>query len=107
MAVGATDGSVINTFQSLYGGHAATIQSEHHDINSFTMYSPSPHSTEMSSTTTELYAYIAIVVMIHLLSIAHSITNGKIIIYIDNQEAGNRGDQDLDLINISDYLATN
>jgi hypothetical protein len=105
-AVGATDGSVINSFKSLYGGHAATIQSEHHDIQSFTMSSPSPHSTEMSSTTTELYAYLAIVVMLHLLCIAHTITAGKIIIYIDNQEAGNRGNQDLDLINISDYLTS-
>jgi hypothetical protein len=103
-AYGATDGSLIHSFDSLYGGHAATIQQEHSDAHSFTISAPSPHSTGMSSTTTELFAFITAVILVHLVTIAHSITSGSITIYIDNQEAGKAGSSDLDLINIGDYL---
>jgi hypothetical protein len=95
---------LIHTFDSLYGGHAATIQQEHSDENSFTISAPSPHSTGMSSTTTELFAFIAAAVLVHLVVMANSIKSGSITIYIDNQEAGKTGITDPDLINISDYL---
>ena len=58
----------------------------------------------MSSTTTELFAFITAVILVHLVTIVHSITSGSITIYIDNQEAGKAGSSDLDLINIHDYL---
>ena len=104
---GATDGSLIQTFDSLYGGHAATIQQEHSDKQAFTILAPTPHSTNMSSTTTELFAFIsAALLLVHLVSIAQSITCGFIIIYIDNQEAEKTGNNDLTLINISNYLST-
>ena len=38
-AVGASDGSVINTFDKLYGGSAATIQQPHSDTDAFSCYS--------------------------------------------------------------------
>ena len=103
---GATDGSLIQTFDSLYGGHAATIQQEHSDKQAFTILAPTPHSTNMSSTTTELFAFISTALLVHLVSIAQSITCGSIIIYINNQETGKTADNDLKLINISDYLST-
>ena len=106
-ALGATDGSLIQTSDSLYGGHAATIQQEHSDEQAFTILAPTPHSTNMSSTTTELFAFIsAALLLVHLVSIAQSITCGFIIIYIDNQEAEKTGNNDLTLINISNYLST-
>jgi hypothetical protein len=58
----------------------------------------------MSSTTTELFGYIAAVVMIHVLIIAHDITDGSIKIYIDNLEAGKKGEDDPWLLYTGDYL---
>jgi hypothetical protein len=104
-AVGASDGSVINGFDTLYGGYASSIQQENSTNNSFTQYAPSPHSTKLTSTTTEIYGYIAATLMVHLVCITHRITTGACEIYIDNQEAGKRGDEDPHLLNISDFLS--
>jgi hypothetical protein len=103
-ALGATDGSIINTYDSLSGGHAATIQQQYSDSFNFTSFAPSPQSTTMSSTTTELFAYISAVVMIHALIIAHDVKEGSIKLYIDNQEAGKKGEDDPWLLNTGDYL---
>ena len=103
-AKSASDGSVIHTFTQLYGGYAATLQPEHDDTHAFTQYAPCPHSSNLSSTTTEIYGYIAAVILLHVVCISHGITEGACTIYIDNQTAGKRGEEDLYLQNIGDFL---
>ena len=81
-AVGASDGSVINTFDTLYGGSAATIQQQHSDTAAFSCYSPSPHSSQLCSLTTELYGFITATILIHTICIAHGLGDGIVTIYI-------------------------
>ena len=104
-ALGASDGSVIHTYNDLYGGYASTIQMEMSNEHAFSQYAPSPHSTGLSSTTTEIYGFIAATILIHVICIAHNVTTGSVTIYIDNQEAGKKGRDEPVLININDYLA--
>jgi hypothetical protein len=107
VALGASDGSVIDKYDELYGGYAATIQQDMTAMNEFTQYAPSPHATQLSSTTTEIFGFLAATILIHVLCISHDITTGACTIYIDNREAGKAGTDDLELLNISDYLAPN
>jgi hypothetical protein len=104
-AVGASDGSVINTFDKLYyGGSAATIQQPHSDTDAFSCYSPSPHSSQLCSLTTELYGFITATILIYIICIAHGLGDGIVTIYIDNREARKRGTAKDDYINVGDYL---
>jgi hypothetical protein len=103
-AVGASDGSVINQFDTLYGGSAATLQQQYSDNGAFSCFSPSPHSSQLCSLTTELYGFITATLLTHILCIAHGLSDGIVTVYIDNREAGKRGTADDMYINIGDYL---
>ena len=107
VALGASDGSVIDNYNELYGGYAATLQQDVTSMNEFTQHAPCPHATQLSSTTTEIFGFMAATILIHVLCISYDITTGACTVYIDNREAGKAGTEDLSLLNISDYLVPN
>ena len=104
---GASDGSLINTFNERWGGHGYIIQTSKDSIERYEGYATTPTSDAMTSQTTEHYGLLGIVLLLHCISIAHNIRKkdeAKIQIYIDNKEVSERGNRKYNPQNVSEYL---
>ena len=77
------------------------------DVVEIKGWGPSPESDEMSSLTTEHYGLLGLLVTLHLVCKKFKLTNDKcfdsVIIYIDNKTVVERGTEEQELINLSDY----
>ena len=102
--VGASDGSLLTHNQQQIGGHSYSLQAWETDKNNITGYAVTPHSPQMSSTTTELYGLLGAVLSVFLITSGHNITSSKcpITIYADNEQAINKAKQLQPPLNISE-----
>ena len=108
--LGASDGSFKETFSTREGGYGYTLSSTDGDNqNDLKGWAAAPTTSNMSSTTTEQYGYIAIILSLHLLTAAQGVTEGTIqqtmYVYIDNEEVVRRANTPPPVLNVTEFTA--
>ena len=105
--VGASDGSLIRTYDRTKGSHGYVIREVSDGNNAIEGWGPSPDGDDMSSMTTEHYGLIGLLVMIHVICKKYKLSQDEcfdeILIFIDNKSVITRGTEKQELINLSDY----
>ena len=86
-------------------GHG--LRDSNSTLNEITGYEKSPESDDMSSLTTEHYGLIGLLVLLHGLCICFRLCqdecSDQVVIYVDNNTVVKRGNNEQQLMNISDY----
>ena len=104
--IGASDGSLHQDNKYHSGGHAFSLQRWETNENRVVGYGKTPTSSNMSSTTTEYYGMIAVVVLVLILETKYNITveqsHPPIQIYCNNEEVINKANCDEPTLNISE-----
>ena len=105
--MGASNGSLICNYQKTKGSHGYVPSSMNPDVGEIKGWGPSSESDEMSSMTTEHYGLLGLLVTLHLVCKKFKLNNDEcfdsVIIYIDNKTVVERGTEEQELINLSDY----
>ena len=104
-AIGVSDGSVITVDNESYGGHSYSLQSWHTDEYQIYGEVPTPHSTKISSLTTELYGLIATTLLVYILQKkydVHQMLSVNTTITADNDQAIKMGNEWNTPLNISE-----
>ena len=106
--VGACDGSLIPGKMNGHGGHAFTIQEYNKDNMGCHGWGVTPESDSITSTTTEQYALIIILLVLYAIQKHKQITRQKNIIYIltDSKETEKRANDHETPFNVSETLKT-
>ena len=105
VAIAASDGSVVTIDNESYGGHSYSIQAWDTDKHRISGEAPTPHSTNVSSLTTELYGLLASTLLIYILGKKYDTDqnlNASTIITADNKQAIQMGNEWNTPLNISE-----
>ena len=103
--IGASDGSVVELNNESYGGHSYSAQSWNTDNLRICGEAPTPHSTKVTSLTTELYGLMATTLVIYILSKKYGTqypASTTINITADNEQAIQMGNEWNPPLNISE-----
>jgi hypothetical protein len=107
--VGASDGSMVTTFQKKRGSHGYALSEVGSTSDDIVGYGPSPESDDMSSLTTEHYGIIGLLVVLHLLCKKYCLVKeecfDEVKIFVDNKTVVERCNMIQGKINLSDYAA--
>ena len=105
VAIGASDGSVVTIDNEAYGGHSYSIQAWDTDKQRICGEAPTPHSTNISSLTTELYGLLASTLLVYILGKKYDTDqnfNASTTITADNKQAIQMGNEWNTPLNISE-----
>ena len=106
--IAASDGSVCEKDNNSKGGYAYSIQRYNKNDNRIKGYASSPNSDTLSSFTTEMYGYLAILIVIRILEKQQGnspIDDNELRIVIDNKEVIKKANIKPTPLNISETLS--
>ena len=105
--LGASDGSLIQGFRTRRGSHGYALCTSNENNEMIEGFGPSPDSDSMSSTTTEHYGVIGLLVILHMVSKKYLLCRNEcydsVRILVDNKTVVERCNRPQEVINISDY----
>jgi ribonuclease HI len=106
VCTGGSDGSLCPTFRNKRGAFGYLLRGTK-DQGVIEGFGAAPNSDTMSSTTTESYGLIGVLILLHIICIKYQLCSeecfGAVKIYIDNKIVVERGNTTQELINLSDY----
>ena len=101
--VGASDGSVIKMEEEDRGGHSYILQYDTTCTNRIQGYGPTPVSDEVTSTTTEHFGFLGLLITTYIITTKYNISTTKPIhLYSDSKETIKRMKDTKRPVNISD-----
>ena len=103
--IGASDGSLQQREGAHIGGHAYSLQRWSSDSKRLIGYGRTPDASNMTSTTTEYFGILAVVISAVILQVKYNINEqlNPIQVFSDNEEVINKANNKEPILNISEY----
>ena len=105
--IGASDGSLKSTYHNKTGSHGYALRHKDASTTGIKGWGPSPESDDMSSTTTEHYGLLGLLVLLHILCKKYQLCKeecfGEVVIFIDNKTVVTRSNEAQVSVNLSDF----
>ena len=105
--IGASDGSLQNRYESNRGSHGFALRDKDRGNIGIEGWGVSPCSDDMSSTTSEHYGLLGLLVLLHILCNKYKLCQeecfGRVVVYIDNKTVVTRGNEAQSPVNLSDF----